>query len=463
MMHIFKALIEKGRKFSKANEGKLRKALESISELLAQLDTAAEVTEAERSFNDRHKALNRALRAAMPEQYPYVADVFDDDLVYEQGGRYWRCSYTLDDAGNATFGDAVEVIPQVVYNAVGSPALTEAAIEGDCVPLTEVNLAEASATLKLIAPGWGSSGYYPESTLRAAAGVFGKGLKMFWNHQTSAEEASRPEGDLDKLAAELTEDAQYLANGSKGPGLYAKAKVFERYTGPVKDLAEHIGVSIRASGMAKQGEAEGRKGPIIERIAAAKSVDFVTIPGAGGEIVSLFESAGRRLPATTKPQQENEMNEEQIKALVAAQVGPLQEAIAATKTEAAELRTENARLREAMVLQSASEFVRAKLATIDMPEVTRRRLAESLPSRATIKDGRLDEAAFTAIIESEARNEVTYLQSISGGRIVGMGASSVTEPKAEDVDKSLMESLRSLGGLDEKAAQRAAAGRMAAV
>ncbi len=53
---MFTQLIEVGRKFSKANEGKLRKALESISELLSQLD----VTEAERSHADKHRALQRA-------------------------------------------------------------------------------------------------------------------------------------------------------------------------------------------------------------------------------------------------------------------------------------------------------------------------------------------------------------------------------------------------------------------
>jgi len=445
---IFKRLLEKGRTFSKANEGKLRKALESISDLLAQLDTA-EVAEAERSHRDRGNALQRAIRAAMPEQDPSVADVFDADLVYEQGGRYYRAAYVLDDAGIATLGDATEVLPQVIYTAVGEPALTEASIDNEFTPL---DLTEAAnAKLKIIAPGWGSSGYYSPQTLRAAASVFTRGLKMYWDHQTAAEEAAKPEGSLDRLAAELTEDARYEEQGSDGPGLYARAKVFARFAGAVRDLKDHIGVSIRASGMAKQGEAEGRKGPIIERITAAKSVDFVTAPGAGGQILSLFESAGWRLTTTTpQPQEENTMTtKEETQALIAESISPLHELLA-------ELRADNARLRESLVLQGAAEFAKRRLAGITMPEITRQRLAESLPARATTKDGALDVAAFSALIEASAKAEVTYLQSVAGPRIVGMGASTV-EANAEDIDKSLAESLRALGGLDEAAATRAAA------
>lgn len=445
-------LIEVGRKFSKANEAKLRKALESISELLSQLD----VSEAERSYNDKQRALQRALSAAVPESYVWIADTFESDLVYSQGGKYFRCSYTLDDAGNATFGDATEVLPQTVYNAVGTPALSEAAIEGDCVPLANVDLSEASALVKLIAPGWGSSGYYSASTLRAAAPVFTKGLKMFWNHQTAAEESARPEGDLDKLAAELAEDSRYMDDGPSGPGLYARAKVFERYAPAVKDLKDHIGVSIRASGMARPGEAEGRKGPIVEKLVSAKSTDFVTIPGAGGQIVSLFEAAGRK-PANPNSQ-ESDMTKEETQALIAEQVKPLQESLTAATTKVTALETENARLRESLVLRDARGFIDRRLATITMPAMTRQRLAESLVSQATVKEGRLDEAALSAAVDAAAKAEMQYLGEATGGmRVSGFG-SAAGEPKALD-EAALAKRFESSLGLSEAGAKVAAAAR----
>ena len=450
---MFTRLIEVGRKFSKANEAKLRKAVEAIGELLAQLD----VSEAERTYADRQRAVQRSLSAAHTETYTWLVDMFDESLVYSQGGKYFQCSYALDDAGNATFGEGVEVLPQTIYNPVGTPALTEAAITGDCVPLVETELREATASLKLIAPGWGSSGYYPASTLRAAAPVFSKGTKMFWNHQTAAEEASRPEGDLSKLAAELVEDARWMDSGASGPGLYAKAKVFEQYAAPVKDLAPHIGVSIRASGMGRQGEAEGRQGLIVEKLTSAKSVDFVTIPGAGGQILSLFESAGRK-PAASIPVEESAMTEEQIKALIAADVKPIREALTTAQAQVGELKTENARLRESIALQGARTVIESKLKTITMPEMTRQRLTESLVLRATVKDGALDVAALEALCVSEAQAEMAYLAGVGGARVVGMGAATAGEPKALD-ESALAGRLQGLFGLSEAGAKVAAAGR----
>lgn len=454
---MFTQLIEVGRKFSKANEGKLRKALESISELLSQLD----VTEAERSHADKHRALQRALSTAKASEssYCWIADVFDESLVYSTGGKYYQCPYSLDDAGNATFGDAVEVLPQTVYNAVGTPVLTEAAIEGDVMPLANVDLSEASALVKLIAPGWGSSGYYSPSTLRAAAPVFTRGLKMYWNHQTAAEEAARPEGDLDKLAAELVEDSRYMDDGPTGPGLYARAKVFERYAAPVKDLKDHIGVSIRASGMARTGEAEGRKGNIVEKIVSAKSTDFVTVPGAGGEIVSLFESAGHRRPAGISDEVKEEMTKEEIQGLIDGAVKPIRESLASAETKVTALETENARLRESLVLRDARGVVEAKLKTITMPDMTRARLVESLTPRATVKDGALDVAALEALCLAEAQKEMAYLSSATGGfRVSGFGAAPVGEPKPVD-QAALAGRLQSVLGLSEAGAKVAAAGR----
>ena len=175
----------------------------------------------------------------------------------------------------------------------------ETELLGDIVPLKEGAVGQdGSAYLKLISPGRGTSGYYPADVLeRDGPKVFPKGTKSFWNHQTDAEEASRPEGDLRDLASVLTEDAHYEPNGPAGAGLYAKAKVFEQFRQPVDDLARHIGMSIRAHGKAQEGKApDGKIGPIIQALTRGISVDYVTTPGAGGQILQLFEAArGRQI------------------------------------------------------------------------------------------------------------------------------------------------------------------------
>lgn len=448
-------LAEVGKKISKANADKLRKALQEISDLLAQVSDS--MTEADRSAADKTKLLQRALYAKLGENsYCYVADIFDTYAIYYNASKYYRADYTLAEDGAATFGAATEVIPQTVYNdAPGSVMAESGEVLGDCVPLVESATAlseAATAQLKLISPGWGSSGYYAPSVLQHAASQFTKGTKMFWNHQTAAEEASRPEGDLNNLAGELLEDARYDAKGPTGPGLYARAKVFDRFAGSVKDLAEHIGVSIRAMGTAKQGEAEGRRGPVIERIDSVRSVDYVTVPGRGGKILNLFEAAGRRsAPAREENREENTMTEEQIKALITEANKPLQESLAAVTTD-------NKRLREALALREAGDFVTKKLATIALPAITKARLTESLVAKAALTAaGALDTAALTAVIEADVKAEGEYLASVTGGTIRGMGSKPVAEAAAV-TEADLVKAYVGIG-MSEAAAKAAIAGR----
>lgn len=460
---MFQRLIEVGRKISKKNRERLHAAMEKLRELIDEATTEnnAEATEAERSAADKEKLLRAAIQTKFKRPgaeyfYCYIADVFDTWCVFSCEDGLFRIEYAIGEDGAVSLGDSRPVIARTVYDDAPVIEAAETALLGDCVPLVEaeaVPLSEATATLKLISPGWGSSGYYSSAVLRNAAAKFTKGVKMFWNHQTAAEESARPEGNLDHLAGELLEDATWNDAGPTGPGLYAKAKVFERFAPHVKDLASHIGVSIRAVGTAKPGEAEGRKGPVIETIAGVKSVDYVTVPGRGGEILSLFEAAGRR-PATEPPQQqEQEMNEAQVKALLEAELTPLRAENAASKAEAA-------RLRETLALRDAKDFATRKLATIDLPQATKTRLAESLPARATLKDGVLDETAFGAVIEAAVQEEAAYLKSvgIGSGRIVGMGAAATEAKtvKTEDITAAFVAL-----GMSESAAKYAAEGRAA--
>lgn len=148
--------------------------------------------------------------------------------------------------------------------------------------------------LRIIAPGWGSTGYYDKAVLeRDIPRVFPAGTQMFWNHPTPSEESERPEGDLDNRAAVFVSDPYWQESGPAGPGMYVDAKVFGRYRETIDEIGEHIGVSIRGGGVVAMGEAEGRRGKIVKEIKQGKSVDFVTVPGAGGQIVSIFEAAGR--------------------------------------------------------------------------------------------------------------------------------------------------------------------------
>lgn len=148
---------------------------------------------------------------------------------------------------------------------------------------------DGTINICLITPGWGSSGYYSEDLLKSSVGVFPRGLHQYWDHPTISEEYQRPERSLRDLAAVLSENATWEDQGFKGPGIYSKSKVFSPYMESLSEMAPHIGLSVVVYGTSHLGDAEGETGEIIDAIVAARSVDFVTLPGRGGAIEAKFE------------------------------------------------------------------------------------------------------------------------------------------------------------------------------
>lgn len=145
------------------------------------------------------------------------------------------------------------------------------------------------AKIGIITPGAGSSGVYPKETIEAAGRdrVFPKGTQMFWNHATESEDWTRPEGDLHNLVGVLAEDAHW---DEESGGLVAEAKIYSHWKSIVADMAEDIGVSIRASG--EVSEANGQR--VVTKLTEARSVDFVTRAGRGGRVMEVLESARLR-------------------------------------------------------------------------------------------------------------------------------------------------------------------------
>lgn len=159
--------------------------------------------------------------------------------------------------------------------------------------LTEA-AAAGEGTIKVIAPGWGATGYYSERLLESdGPAAWPAGTHMYLDHPGRMDESNRPERSVRDLAGVLTTAAQWESDGAAGPGLYADVEVFEAFRPVLAEAAEHIGVSIRAGGRGRRGEANGRKGLIVEGLipSPANSVDFVTRAGAGGRVLELVESA----------------------------------------------------------------------------------------------------------------------------------------------------------------------------
>ncbi|QAY69995.1 hypothetical protein [Xylanimonas protaetiae] len=140
--------------------------------------------------------------------------------------------------------------------------------------------------VKVIDAGTGSSGVYTEALLKQAAKdrVFHAGLHCYIDHPSESEQWERPERSIKDLAGVLATDAVF-ENG----GLYADVKVFSAWRKPIADMAESIGMSIRAQ--AEVGSTDDNGRPVFSKILSAESVDFVTHAGRGGAVLSVLESA----------------------------------------------------------------------------------------------------------------------------------------------------------------------------
>ena len=276
-------------------------------------------------------------------------------------------------------------------------------------------------------------------------------------------ESERPEGDLNDLASELVTPARWQDNGPAGAGLYADAKVFKGYQESVNDLAPHIGVSIHARGKAAAGEMEGRKGNIVQEISESpfNRVDYVTMPGAGGKVVSLFEAARQNPRVGVQPPQrvDNATTVAKLKEKEMADLKELQEANATLQTKVGDVVAQNARLAEALALRDAKDKVGACLTNYSLPEATKARLTESLTKSAPMKEGKLDAEKFDTMVKEAIKTEVAYLTKVAGlGSIRGLGEGANGEVDEKAVDDSLKESFATLTG-SETLGEKAAKGR----
>lgn len=320
-------------------------------------------------------------------------------------------------------------------------------VTSDLVPLVEKSVnKDGEISLRIIAPGQGSSGYYSAEMLkRDGPKVFTTGLHMYADHPSATEDKDRPERSIKDLVGQLTSNAVWQDEGAAGPGLYATAKVRSDVAPLIEELAPSIGVSIRALGKASAGEVDGKKVRNVDSLEVAKSVDFVTVPGAGGKVLDLLESARERHTAT----EVDDMG-------AAEELAEAQKKIADLESWKAD---QEARAAEAILLAEARAIVGDTLSAIQLPELTRARLTKTLVGNPPIVDGKLDREAFVGLIKEAAKAETEYLAQIAGpSRVTGMGDAAPEAPTTETVTKSLSESFARLTGSD-KLAEIAAAGR----
>lgn len=339
-------------------------------------------------------------------------------------------------------------------NVTDFETFVEAATEGHQPNFIDKN---GNALVKIIKPGWGSSGYYMESALqRDGPKVYLSGTHMHMDHPTAVDEKSRPERSLTTLASVIAGEAKFLKDGPKGPGVYAEVHVFKPYREALNEMAPFIGLSHRAIGQGKTGTVEGRTGKIIESLQKCLSVDWVTLPGAGGSVVQMLEAYRKNAESLTEHETIIENTEEimatepkdtvltveSLRQTHPTLVKELKESVMqeiqvseATKTKDADhakvlkenqdMKVELDRLREAQIIQEAGKIVIKALEKSTLPDITKTRLIESVPKLARAKDGKLDEVAFTEAVTAAIKTETDYVAKLTeSGKVKGMGGAA---------------------------------------
>jgi cation transport regulator ChaB len=352
------------------------------------------------------------------------------------------------------------------------------------------------ARIRIIKPGWGSSGYYNENVLkRDAAKVYVPGLHMYLNHPSTSEEKTRPERDVRDLAGVIAGSVKYEDNGpvlnpadptDHGQGVYADALIFKDKRAFLGEIAPYIGISHRVMGKSVTGEADGRKGPIIESLEKGVSVDYVTMPGAGGGISQLYESWRDTGHVEHAPTGEHEQHQEikemditieevrknaglmkELRETILAEQEAEGEAVVSKEEELmaqieeykkkiAELQAELDRMTEKESVSEAMRIATSELAKTALPEVTKSRLIETLPRHVTIKEGKLDEAAFRTALTESVKAETDYITKLTEtGKVRGFGG----KPAGNDATATLKESFKSAflaSGMNEAEAEKKA-------
>lgn len=304
--------------------------------------------------------------------------------------------------------------------------------------------------------------FYPEETLARDYSVF-EGVKMYADHPTDAEDKARPERSIKDWVATL-KNVTYDHTTKEVTG---EPVVVEPWmqgklaTLRDKKMLNEMGISINAVGQASKQTVQDVKTNYIERLVRARSVDFVTTPGAGG-MMQVFESS-----------HENDVDIISIEALRERRPDLVDvittEVTAKLKTEVKtqmDLKEENDKLKgQVATLTEANTGLQTK---IDEAEKAGKKATAQAAIKEAIAASKLPEPAKTRLLEKFAdaldskgldeaiKAERDYIADITeSGKVKGLG------PKNNDSKKTheaLVEGFMSTG-LTKEEAEIAATGR----
>jgi len=344
----------------------------------------------------------------------------------------------------------------------------------------------------IIKPGRGSSGYYTQEVLKKAceSGVYPAGMHMHMDHPTAKQEEDQPARTVGTIAAVLAENAVYRDEGDPaawdGPGPYAHADVRPDRREDLAWLSGKIGVSHYVSGTHEETSCpDGKRGRLIKELIPSpfNSVDFVTIPGAGGhsrsiaEVLKESQSNNQRknmadnhqesltlaevrskYPEVIAEIQKQEREALKIDALNEAQKKELKESADTIAALKAQLKEAKAKLAEG----KAHDLIAAQVKDAKLTETAAKTLTESLMAAVPLaEDGAIDAVKFGVTITEAIKGKQAEIAAIlkesgytgirDNGGTPGAGAPADAKKAKEEYIRVLVE-----GGMPKEQAEKLA-------
>jgi hypothetical protein len=400
--------------------------------------------------------------------YAWVVDMYPTCAIYSMNGSLFSVDYSLS-GDTVTLGSPTKV--EVCY----APVVNESAARisfaaGSSLKESAYDKSSGKLTVTVIKPGFNSSKsrFYKESTLKKGYKVF-EGAKMFVNHATAVEEKARPEGDVNQWVANLTK----VWTESDGTIMGEAVVIDPAFKTKLDNLAEakllgEMGISIRAIGEAYSGEVDGVETNVVESFIAARSVDFVTFPGAGGRVEAIEADRGDANDVDLMTVAQLRERRPDLVQLVEAKFKTemnMEKTVAQLQTELAESNRKNTEL-EKRITESEKASKKKDAAAELGKLLTESKLPEK--AQARIRD-RFKEAEDVTGMAEAIKEEREYIASVApapaGKGVKNLGESdqtATTEVVEAEKEKanvaSLEKSFRNLG-LSEAEAKIAAAGR----
>ena len=422
----------------------------------------------------------------------YIKETFPDFVVVRDSNenKVYKVSYTVDASENViivTWQEAEYVLQVKPNGSIPTPdvvVMSESAEEGDIGGLTR--LSEAAQALgggkfrmTVIRPGWnmrldGNPGdkYYTRQYITSLLPLV-EGAKAYADHQTEREERERPHNSVMKLVGYWSDvkqepDGRATAtlNLSESAGWLKPTLTDAEKLNSEKGIVL-VGPSINGYGNVRIGEAEGRRGKIVESAKLLQSIDIVTEPGAGGTVDKLIESKAREdenvdyskltldelkanrpdLFTVIEKSKEsaaptaNKSIDELVAEAVTNQIDKIKEAaMAPAKAAAEELNRERIKLQ-------TGPMIRELLRESKLPDLTQDKLYRQLEAREYIKDGSLDETVLKETAAAAIAEEREYLSRLTeAGKVTGMGGG---EQKPDVSEKTFQSKFDNMFGVAE--------------